>query len=441
MKRLLSSSLALLLLLMFISPAQAAIRAGSTCSIKGQIKSVSGYKYTCVKTGKKLLWSKGMKIASKPLPVPKDPGQKTIPPGNDVPRIIEAYENNLKFKGYIGGESIPLGLYYTSESCTILEKITNSEDGQVWNATNYLMILEVTKGMELYNSCTLHPGVPSLEELPRLGMNIVGTTLPAGNYVLTYYPNCRYYIGDVTEMIAQKYKLITSQDHKVITLKNGQAFFMEGCVSSYKTFDQTPDMPIIYRFRPIYLTDSEVTTDRTAAIRHDLLAIEKWFSDQLNGRAPRFSDLTKITIIRDTKINRSDYTENRAIVDTWRKTGVIGQFDVPIVYAESTGGPGCAWESNFEYGHIWFPMDHCSIYPSDSLEYPYGATYVISHEITHALGVSGHFSNSNRDVLYIGEQQRDWLNIVLDPGRVNYFRTGDLTKPDIEKSPLLTQLP
>lgn len=441
MKRLVGASLALVFLFIFISPAQAAIRAGSTCSIKSQIKSVLGYKYTCVKTGKKLLWSEGIKIAPKPISVPKDPGQKIIPSGDDVPKIFEASGFYPSFKGYVGGESVPIGLYYTSESCTIIKKFSKSNVVYIFNDANSIMIMEITKGMEIQNSCTLHPGMPPLQELPRTGMNIVGTTLPVGNYVLSYNSSCRYYIGDVTEMIARKYKMIAYENHKIITLKDGQAFFMEGCASTYKTFDQTPDLPIIYRFRPIYLTDSEVTTDRTAAIRHDILVIEKWFSNQLNGRAPRFSDLSKITIIRDTKINRSDYSENRTIVDSWRKTGVIGQFDVPIVYAESTGGPGCAWESDFEYGYIWFPMDQCKIYPSDSFEYPYGATYVISHEITHALGVSDHFSDNNRDVLYIGTQNRDWLNIILDPGHVHYFRTGDSTKPEIEKSPLITQLP
>ena len=55
---------------MISSPAFAAIKAGTTCNTKGQIKTVSGYKYNCIKSGKKLVWSKGVKVAVKGTPTP-----------------------------------------------------------------------------------------------------------------------------------------------------------------------------------------------------------------------------------------------------------------------------------------------------------------------------------------------------------------------------------
>jgi hypothetical protein len=50
-------------------PVNAAVKAGGTCS-KAGIKSVAASKtYTCVKSGKKLVWNKGVKVAaSKPTP-------------------------------------------------------------------------------------------------------------------------------------------------------------------------------------------------------------------------------------------------------------------------------------------------------------------------------------------------------------------------------------
>jgi len=415
------------------------ITPGSTCKTLKQKIVYLNKTYTCTKSGKKIVWSKGVKVAS--TPTLNNSGLKTIHSGSEVPTLSNFNGVNPKVNGYIGGVTVPIGFYYTSDLCTVWERFVKGNALGFSNQLNTSMIIEVTPGMELLNSCTLHPGVPPLQELPREGMNVVGTTLPPGNYVLSANGSCRYYLGNVAEMITQKYKKISYENHKIITLKNGQAFWIQGCGTIYKTFDQTPDLPAIFMFRPIYLTDSDSTTDRTAAIRHDVSVIKKWFSDQIPGRELRFVDLSNITIIRDTKINRSDSTENRSIVDTWRKTGVIGQFDVPIVYAESTGGPGCAWESELEYGYIWLPMDYCKIYPSETAQYPYGATYVVSHEITHALGAAEHFSDNNRDVLYNGTGDRDWLNIVLDPGHIHYFRTGDPSKPDIEKSPLLTQVP
>jgi hypothetical protein len=47
-----------------LSPASAAVKPGSSCKSEGQITTTSGKKYTCVKKGKKLVWSKGVKSTS-----------------------------------------------------------------------------------------------------------------------------------------------------------------------------------------------------------------------------------------------------------------------------------------------------------------------------------------------------------------------------------------
>ena len=49
---------------MNLSPASAAVKPGSACKSEGQITTTSGKKYTCVKKGKKLVWSKGVKSTS-----------------------------------------------------------------------------------------------------------------------------------------------------------------------------------------------------------------------------------------------------------------------------------------------------------------------------------------------------------------------------------------
>jgi hypothetical protein len=48
------------------TPANGAVMSGSKCSIKGQIKISQGKKFTCIKSGKKLIWNRGAAI-SKPI--------------------------------------------------------------------------------------------------------------------------------------------------------------------------------------------------------------------------------------------------------------------------------------------------------------------------------------------------------------------------------------
>jgi len=49
-----------LVLTLNLSPATAAINPSATCKKIGQIKTSAGIKYTCIKSGKKLVWSKGV---------------------------------------------------------------------------------------------------------------------------------------------------------------------------------------------------------------------------------------------------------------------------------------------------------------------------------------------------------------------------------------------
>lgn len=55
----------------FLSTAEASIKPGSSCSKLNQTSTSNGYKYTCVKVGKNLMWSKGVLVVTpKPSPTP-----------------------------------------------------------------------------------------------------------------------------------------------------------------------------------------------------------------------------------------------------------------------------------------------------------------------------------------------------------------------------------
>jgi hypothetical protein len=61
--------LAIVLLLTLAAPVQAATpKAGAKCTKAGATATASGKKFTCVKSGKKLVWNKGVTIKAAPKP-------------------------------------------------------------------------------------------------------------------------------------------------------------------------------------------------------------------------------------------------------------------------------------------------------------------------------------------------------------------------------------
>ena len=54
----------------FLVPASGAVKAGASCTKLKATTTVSGYKFTCIKSGSKLVWSKGVKVAVKATPTP-----------------------------------------------------------------------------------------------------------------------------------------------------------------------------------------------------------------------------------------------------------------------------------------------------------------------------------------------------------------------------------
>jgi len=69
MKRLLATATLITFFISIIPNSYAAITPGSKCAKVGTTSTFAGKKYTCIKSGKKLVWNKGVKIA-KPTPAP-----------------------------------------------------------------------------------------------------------------------------------------------------------------------------------------------------------------------------------------------------------------------------------------------------------------------------------------------------------------------------------
>jgi hypothetical protein len=91
MKKLLSIFIALAL---FTTPmsAVAAVKAGDVCKKAGSTATASGKKFTCIKSGKKLIWNKGVAVA-KPKPVETVVPEATPTPS---PTPTELTESDLR---------------------------------------------------------------------------------------------------------------------------------------------------------------------------------------------------------------------------------------------------------------------------------------------------------------------------------------------------------
>jgi hypothetical protein len=81
MKKVLTLAVATVLLGSVLAlPASAAVKAGATCSKAGSVNTSGGKKFTCVKSGKKLVWNKGALVpGAKPAPTASTTPAATIP--------------------------------------------------------------------------------------------------------------------------------------------------------------------------------------------------------------------------------------------------------------------------------------------------------------------------------------------------------------------------
>ena len=80
------AALAIAALILVPLKAVAAVKAGDVCNKVGTTATANGKKYTCVKSGKKLVWDKGLTVAApKPTPAPTptatpSPSASSTPP-------------------------------------------------------------------------------------------------------------------------------------------------------------------------------------------------------------------------------------------------------------------------------------------------------------------------------------------------------------------------
>ena len=136
------SSLVVLSLLLF--PTQfliaAPVKAGASCTKLGQNQIVNGYKFTCIKSGKKLIWDKGVAI-KKPSPSPS-PTSTHSPSPTPSPSSITPTTPIFKYP-HVGDPCTPIpnmALRYLREigttingDLTVISCFPDGKFSQIWD--------------------------------------------------------------------------------------------------------------------------------------------------------------------------------------------------------------------------------------------------------------------------------------------------------------------
>ena len=118
MRKTLSGILVFILLLI---PTQllnaASAKAGSACTKLGQNQVVNGYRYTCIKSGKKLIWDKGVRVKTlMPIPSPSPSTSTTITP-SPSPLPLPSSTPSVA----LGPDGYPLGIPAPGRTCPFSE--------------------------------------------------------------------------------------------------------------------------------------------------------------------------------------------------------------------------------------------------------------------------------------------------------------------------------
>lgn len=214
-------------------------------------------------------------------------------------------------------------------------------------------------------------------------------------------------------------------------------------------------------FRVVYAlaSDQAEAAPKHDAIRNTVEQVAGWFGTQTTGNVqPRFvRGDDKAVAIRVVKLPRSaaeyaapaEGTSFDAVAKDLAALGLpaTGGKEKLAVFLDVKASTGECGRSDSSLSVLW--ESSCNIHPSPDLVFPYGASYLLAHEMTHAFGAvavcaphqgnGSHITDDPRDLLYAGPEKRDWQNLMLDPGHDDYYATGRADCPGIDGSPFWTK--
>src|SRR5262249_24689221 len=147
-------------------------------------------------------------------------------------------------------------------------------------------------------------------------------------------------------------------------------------------------------FRVVYAVPSDIAPDPAIVpgILHEIDLVAGWFSGQTGGRQPRFYapggtlavDTVNLRITRAAIAGASGPLTTLA--DTLHGLGYGVSGETVVAYVASKG-TACGITEDHDGAAttvaLWMPA--CNIYPSATTpSFPYNATYLAAHEMTHA---------------------------------------------------------
>lgn len=181
------------------------------------------------------------------------------------------------------------------------------------------------------------------------------------------------------------------------------------------------------------------------AIQQEFALVQQWFESQTGGQHLRLigdQQLTSVevrhlTVTAAELRHRSDAAtlvdeelRPRTTTSTATATNEILLSFVPVTFAEQVR---CGTASGTGFAVVW--IGSCGVTPSErSTRFGDGSTFVIAHELVHALGAvdtcaphygrNGHVTDDPTDLMYDGPNESDPAQKVLDPGQDDYYKTG-----------------
>jgi hypothetical protein len=219
------------------------------------------------------------------------------------------------------------------------------------------------------------------------------------------------------------------------------------------TEPSTPPPPARVRVVIAVAVDGKFAAGRTEAVKHEAAVLTDWFAKSAGGGGPRFDrDETNAVRVTEARLGMTgdairalgDQAAD-AVISEARRATAAGTDDLVLVYADILRGDHTCGEGaeDLRGAVLWMP--ECGIYPERGSTFPYGATYLAAHELTHALGAAptcaphathdGHVDDDNRDIIFDGEGDRDWDNLTLDPNHDDYLATGRRDCPTVTQHP------
>ena len=191
-------------------------------------------------------------------------------------------------------------------------------------------------------------------------------------------------------------------------------------------------------------------SSRREGIADTVSAAQNWFRSQTGGRHPVFVRHEGSIDVKAIRVGplptAAQHRNGETMATEIRATLGLPPYVSLLIFAEGKfeSFNACGWKS---LQFVMVPIANCDSEPKLDTRWPYGASYLIGHELTHLLGAtpdcapnndgSSHVDDDNGDVIWLGSGNRDWDNLMLDVGHDDYFMHGRDDCFDIANHPLL----